>query len=151
MSDPIYAEIRRQRALEGESAQELAFTKFRLFLIENRELLLTVARQGDGQGGPLIEIMREELRLGPDLRGGPISPAYRKSPIPARLRTEVFERDHYRCLRCGTHRQLRADHVIPEVNGGAAELGNLQTLCAPCNSWKGVRAIDFRAKGAETA
>ena len=67
-----------------------------------------------------------------------------KAVIPQRLRTQVFERDRYRCLRCGTHLKLRADHVVPESLGGEATLENLQTLCHPCNSWKGTKTIDFR-------
>ncbi|MDH0335159.1 HNH endonuclease [Metapseudomonas otitidis] len=71
----------------------------------------------------------------------------KKAAISHSLRTQVFERDAYRCLRCGTHHNLRADHVVPESAGGETSLQNLQTLCAPCNSWKGVRIIDFRAVG----
>lgn len=67
-----------------------------------------------------------------------------KAVIGQRLRTQVFERDFYRCLRCGTHLNLRADHVVPESQGGEATLENLQTLCQPCNSWKGTKTIDFR-------
>lgn len=70
--------------------------------------------------------------------------ARRKAVIPGRLRTQVFERDKYRCLRCGSHLNLRADHVVPESRGGEATLENLQTLCHPCNSWKGTKTIDFR-------
>lgn len=74
----------------------------------------------------------------------PVPPRYSKKKISQTLRTEVFERDLYRCLRCGTHKDLRADHVVPESAGGETTIENLQTLCAPCNSWKGVKTIDFR-------
>jgi 5-methylcytosine-specific restriction endonuclease McrA len=66
-------------------------------------------------------------------------PAYQKRKIPRTLRTQVFERDAYRCRRCGDHRDLRADHVIPESRGGPTTFENLQTLCARCNSRKGTR------------
>jgi len=71
----------------------------------------------------------------------------KKKPIPSALRAQVFARDGHACLRCGCSvlMRLRADHVIPESQGGEASLGNLQTLCMSCNSWKGVQAIDFRA------
>lgn len=72
------------------------------------------------------------------------APKPKKAVIGAELRIKVFERDMYRCLRCGDHRNLRADHVVPESQGGQATLENLQTLCAPCNSWKGAKTIDFR-------
>lgn len=60
-----------------------------------------------------------------------------KKPIPPRMRLHVFERDGYRCRICGSSSKLRADHVFPESRGGRLELGNLQTLCASCNSAKG--------------
>ncbi|WP_416365113.1 HNH endonuclease [Pseudomonas sp. NFX183] len=71
----------------------------------------------------------------------------KKKPIPSGLRARVFARDGHACLRCGCSvlMRLRADHVVPESQGGEASLGNLQTLCMSCNSWKGVRTIDFRA------
>ncbi|MEE1869055.1 HNH endonuclease [Pseudomonas sp. 119P] len=70
-----------------------------------------------------------------------------KKPIPQGVRALVFERDGWACLRCGCSKQhrLRADHVVPESKGGLATLQNLQTLCMTCNSWKGVKTIDFRA------
>ncbi|HWH83220.1 MAG TPA: HNH endonuclease [Burkholderiaceae bacterium] len=69
------------------------------------------------------------------------SPKRTKAVIPAALRTEVFERDLYRCRRCSTHLNLTADHVIPEIKGGPTTLENLQTLCRSCNSSKG-RAME---------
>lgn len=65
---------------------------------------------------------------------------YNKEPIPESLRWQVFERDGYACKHCGCKSMLRADHIIPEVCGGAATLENLQTLCVRCNSRKGVRS-----------
>lgn len=72
-----------------------------------------------------------------------------KKPIPQAIRAQVFERDGYVCLRCGCNElhRLRADHVVAESLGGAATLENLQTLCMSCNSWKGVKTIDFRIAG----
>lgn len=74
-----------------------------------------------------------------------------KKPIPQSLRVQVFERDDFACLRCGCNalHRLRADHVVAESLGGAATLENLQTLCMSCNSWKGVKTIDFRTSGGQ--
>jgi len=69
-----------------------------------------------------------------------------KKSIPQGLRTKVFERDMYRCLRCGAHQDLSADHIIPESEGGPTSEENLQTLCRPCNSWKATQTIDFRGE-----
>jgi 5-methylcytosine-specific restriction endonuclease McrA len=62
-----------------------------------------------------------------------------KVPIPEELRWEIFERDNFTCQRCGVHRMLRADHVIPESKGGLTIMKNLQTLCNICNSKKGAK------------
>jgi hypothetical protein len=50
------------------------------------------------------------------------------------------------CLRCGTDKSLQADHVIPMVRRPDLydSESNLQTLCARCNNWKKVKAIDYR-------
>jgi 5-methylcytosine-specific restriction endonuclease McrA len=71
------------------------------------------------------------------------------------VKRRVFERDGWKCLRCGfavteseralqvsrerkTARQfLTLDHVRPQSRGGAFEIGNLQTLCNHCNQRKG--------------
>lgn len=59
--------------------------------------------------------------------------------IPRALRKAVFERDDFRCVRCGSRWDICADHKIPESRGGATTLENLQTLCRRCNSRKSNR------------
>lgn len=54
-----------------------------------------------------------------------------------RLRPLIFERDGYRCRRCGSTSRLEVDHVIPLARGGSNDPSNLQTLCFPCNRRKG--------------
>jgi 5-methylcytosine-specific restriction endonuclease McrA len=41
------------------------------------------------------------------------------------------------CYNCGTKENLSIDHNIPLSRGGRHSIGNLQTLCRPCNSSKG--------------
>lgn len=65
---------------------------------------------------------------------------YRKRVIAKATRTKVFERDAYRCMKCGGHTRLSIDHIHPEVLGGTESIDNLQTLCLSCNSKKGARA-----------
>lgn len=65
-----------------------------------------------------------------------------KKPIPPSLRKAVLERDAYRCRHCGSHIDLCVDHIYPESKGGPTEMGNLQTLCRPCNSRKGASIPD---------
>lgn len=52
---------------------------------------------------------------------------------------------HNQCLDCGSYdKPLTADHVIPLSKGGNNTIDNIQPLCGPCNSRKGVRSIDYR-------
>ena len=54
------------------------------------------------------------------------------------LRAQVFARDGYRCVYCGSEDQpLHCDHVIPFSRGGQSTLENLVAACAPCNISKG--------------
>lgn len=73
---------------------------------------------------------------------------YQKAKISQKLRWAVFRRDGYRCAFCGSDDDLTVDHVIPEVAGGTAVLGNLQTLCRPCNSKKCANILEKNAGAA---
>ena len=48
------------------------------------------------------------------------------------------------CLACGATGLLTVDHIVPLALGGANDIGNLQPLCGPCNSYKYARIIDYR-------
>ncbi len=113
--------------------ESLAYESFRSYLKRNKKMLKFVAEKGDGQCGALLKIMQEVLEIRTDAE----QKVYQKKAIPNKLRTAVFERDMYRCVRCGSHKQLCADHIVPEVKGGDATMDNLQTLCRPCNTKKG--------------
>ena len=58
--------------------------------------------------------------------------------IPAHTRKLVFIRDKYRCVKCGSKKNLEIDHVVPLARGGSSRLENLQLLCRDCNRRKGV-------------
>lgn len=64
-----------------------------------------------------------------------------RSPVPAKRRWEVLERDGRRCVVCGASAAdgatLHVDHVVSVYNGGSNDIENLQTLCEPCNLGKG--------------
>ena len=67
----------------------------------------------------------------------PKVPPGRSRTETRKRRTEVFERDGYKCVTCGTSDHLTLDHRIPRSRGGTNELENLQTMCFPCNNRKG--------------
>ena len=49
-------------------------------------------------------------------------------------RRAAFDRDGWRCQRCGRAGRLEVDHIIPLATGGAPyDLANLQTLCRACH------------------
>ena len=66
-----------------------------------------------------------------------IKPTKRK-PIPKSVREEVFKRDNYCCVKCGSTKNLEVDHDESLANGGTDHIDNLQTLCRDCNRRKGV-------------
>lgn len=55
-------------------------------------------------------------------------------------RTAVYERDHWRCVRCGDDTCLQLHHRRPRAMGGSRDPqtnspDNLLTLCEPCHGW----------------
>lgn len=61
-----------------------------------------------------------------------------------KIRTFIFRRDGYKCLKCDTTDNLTIDHINPIIRGGDNILSNLQTLCKSCNSAKGATYKDYR-------
>ncbi len=51
----------------------------------------------------------------------------------------VLIRDNFKCLYCGSTKNLTIDHVIPVSKGGKSSFNNCVTACRPCNSIKGNR------------
>ena len=54
-------------------------------------------------------------------------------------RQNVFKRDKFSCVYCGSPKNLTLDHVIPRSKGGKTTWSNLVTACQPCNTRKGDR------------
>ncbi len=65
---------------------------------------------------------------------------YVKQPdYPAFTRFNLFLRDKFNCVYCGSQRDLTFDHVIPRSQGGRTSWTNISAACAPCNLRKGGR------------
>lgn len=62
-----------------------------------------------------------------------------RAKVSNELRQEIFERDGYTCVNCGSTEKelLEIDHIKPISKGGKTEPANLQTLCHDCNIRKG--------------
>lgn len=99
-------------------------------------------RQAAGWIG--VDPAEAELLTDDLVRRGIVGPYTRTSDDRARpmswrrVRDLVFERDGRRCRHCGAEDDLAIDHIMPRAKGGTDELDNLQVLCRPCNSRKGV-------------
>lgn len=69
------------------------------------------------------------------------SAQYQRSLMTDKLRYQVLNRDHHKCVICGASAKdgvkLHVDHIIPVSKGGKTELSNLRTLCERCNLGKG--------------
>lgn len=66
-------------------------------------------------------------------------------------RRKIYERDNYVCHYCSsqlTTMTATLDHIVPVVEGGGNDYGNLVTSCLTCNSRKNRRPVgDFLADG----
>ena len=52
----------------------------------------------------------------------------------ARVKRQVFERDGWRCVRCGGPGRLEGHHIVALHAGGAAyDPANVETLCRDCH------------------
>lgn len=49
------------------------------------------------------------------------------------IRIQCFKRDGYKCIKCGSNRNLTVNHKIPPRFGGKNKLNNLETLCKECH------------------
>ncbi len=59
-----------------------------------------------------------------------------RTSIPDDVKLLVWQRDHGRCVKCGSNVELQFDHIIPLSLGGASTPENLQILCGRCNRAK---------------
>ena len=60
-----------------------------------------------------------------------------RGKVSNKMRFKVYERDGYRCVRCGRKNvDLEVDHIFPIAKGGKSIFSNLQTLCHRCNAIK---------------
>ena len=56
--------------------------------------------------------------------------------MPGDVRTQVLERDMYKCWYCGDEGDT-VDHWIPLCRGGTNAMVNLVCACSNCNELKG--------------
>ena len=60
---------------------------------------------------------------------------------PNFTRFNVFLRDKFSCLYCGSNSELTFDHLLPRSKGGKTDWDNVVTACSNCNVKKGGRLL----------
>lgn len=56
--------------------------------------------------------------------------------ISSKTRWEIFRRDGFKCIYCGSVDELVIDHVDPFAHGGSDSKDNFATACRKCNAGK---------------
>lgn len=57
-------------------------------------------------------------------------------------RHNIYRRDNFKCLYCGSKEDLTLDHLIPKSRGGLNTWTNLVTCCFKCNVIKADRLLE---------
>ena len=61
-----------------------------------------------------------------------------RSKVPF-SKKNIFIRDRFTCMYCGSHDNLTIDHITPKSMGGKSTFENCITSCYRCNNKKGSR------------
>ena len=59
-----------------------------------------------------------------------------RGTVPANVRSEVWQRDGGKCVKCGSKKRLQFEPTIPVKNGNLTTAANLQLICEACNQQK---------------
>jgi len=57
----------------------------------------------------------------------------KRSNSHLRAQRDGKKRDHYTCQICGSHNHTEGHHMLDYQYGGAANTGNIVTLCHNCH------------------
>ena len=59
--------------------------------------------------------------------------ATKRKQISPKDRWNIYKRDNFRCIVCGSTKDITIDHIIPVCKGGTNDATNYVTLCSECN------------------
>jgi 5-methylcytosine-specific restriction endonuclease McrA len=62
------------------------------------------------------------------------------------LRDHVLKRDHHKCTKCGSTKDLEIDHIKAVTLGGDDSFDNLVTLCKSCHLVKTSEDIEKKRR-----
>lgn len=88
-----------------------------------------------GCGGILYAHHATKRKIEKVVRDGERSPRRKRKTIKQGKRQRIFQRDGFKCLRCGEQdrSKLTLDHIVKWSDGGSNKDENLRTLCGDCN------------------
>lgn len=69
----------------------------------------------------------------------------KRKAISKKTRFDIFKRDGFQCMYCGSAPPkvlLHVDHIVPVKEGGGNEIDNLVTACEGCNLGKAAIKLD---------
>ncbi len=97
-----------------------------------------MAQSDEGVVLLFLQIAEEHERQRDRTAGGysGIAGALAVDSIPEKVRILVWRRDRGKCVKCGSHKQLEFDYIVPTMRGGDCTPKNLQLLCNRCYSEK---------------
>lgn len=131
-----------QEYLKQQNYSKRMFEEFEHMLEEYRECLQHLFYWGCDDGSFILYEIQRFFEYKPEEQY-----KTKRKLISNKIKKQVFERDKYRCLKCGTHKDLSIDHIIPIIKDGDNNVENLQTLCVSCNSSKGAKDnVEFMEK-----
>lgn len=118
--------------------QERELERARVYLIENRELINSSARNRHKEN-PVLRLDASHRRRVSKINNSPIS-SYKISPEDWIVNLNKFNN---KCFYCGTGNvKLTMDHVIPVSRGGLHSIENIVPACCSCNASKGDKMPD---------
>lgn len=123
------------RSLSSDAQWIYLGRKFR----DQREPVTVELLQSWASDGDPIELEKAIAELAATRFGYVLKRAIARKKITPELRIEIYERDGFKCVTCGTSENLEIDHIIPLAKGGTDDPANLQTMCAPHNRKKGTK------------
>jgi hypothetical protein len=134
--EEVYLESEKATYLKEVESERLSMETVKALAHELAAAAVPLWGWGDGEGGWVREIIAEAFDDAGLSRSTTVTST--RKPLSAKVRRIVFERDGYRCRRCGGWLDLHVDHIVPVARGGTDDLENLQTLCRDCNIKKGI-------------
>ncbi len=93
-----------------------------------------VAASNDGLALMFSDVAEKDRqkhdRLTHDFSAGPAGATV--EAVPKNVRVAVWRRDHGKCAKCGSYKQIDFEHIVPLSEGGSNTPENIRLICEKC-------------------